>query len=343
MSYVLTVLGPIAPDELGITLPHEHLISDVSSYFPEPDSALRRELRERKVEMSLLGALRRDPHLVKDNVRLDDVDTIVDELSDFKRAGGSTIVELTSIGLGRDVQGLRASSAATGIHVVAGTSFYEHRMHPYSLRGKKVEEIADIFVCEIHEGIDGTGIRAGIIGEVGVSSPIHPDEEKVLQAAASAHVATGAAINVHHSFGREALASIEILVRAGVRSERVILSHIDGRCSDPDYQMAVAESGAYIEFDGFGIEWYVDNLGEAPPRDTERITALLRLIEAGFLDRILISQDVFTKSQLKRYGGWGYDHILVNVVPMMHRAGLTDGQIHRIMVDNPSRVLALSQ
>ena len=336
----ITVNGPVDPADLGITLPHEHLIVDVSDYPPGPDSAVARALARRPVDITVLGALKRNPHAVRDNLRLDDVELMIREASQFKRAGGKTIVEMTPIGIGRDARALRAISVETGLNVIMGTAYYDKAVQPPCLAEMGVQEISDVFVREIVDGIDDTGIRAGIIGEIGLSSPIDPSEETVLKGAAQAHKETGAAITVHLFFGKEGERALRILKNQGVNLERVVLCHLDGRL-DLDYHKAVADSGAFVEFDGFGIEWYTDQWDVYPPRDTERIAALVRLLDAGYVDQVLLSQDVFAKTQLRRYGGWGYDHILTNLVPMFKRAGITEAQITTMMVHNPARLLTV--
>jgi phosphotriesterase-related protein len=339
-AHVVTVMGPIAPSAMGVTLPHEHLISDVSNYPPEPDSAVARALSRRPVDITLLGALKRNPHAVRDNLRLDDVELAIREASCFKRAGGNTIVEVTPIGVGRDARALRAISAATGLNVVMGTAYYDKVLQPPVVAQMSQGDIADVFVGELAEGVDGTGIRAGIIGELGLSSPIHPEEEKVLRAAACAQKETGAAISVHLFFGREGKDALRILREEAADLERVIMCHVDNRL-ELDYHKALADSGATLEFDGFGIEWYTDQWDVYPPRDTERIATLARLLDAGYVSQLLLSQDIFTKMQLRQYGGWGYDHILTNVVPMFKRAGISETQVQVMMVHNPARLLAI--
>jgi phosphotriesterase-related protein len=340
--HIMTVLGPIPPEQLGTTLPHEHLIFDGSSRpdLPAPDSALARTILEGPVDINVLGLLRRNAFAVRDNLRLNDLDLMIREVRDFKRAGGNSLVELTPIGVGRDAKALRAVAVETGLNIIASTAYYTRILHPPHLADATLEEIAQTFVRELTTGIDQTGIRAGIIGEIGLSSPIDPIEEKVLRAAGRAHSETGAAINLHLSWGLEALPALAILKEMGVAPSRVALSHMDSQL-DSSYHMAIADTGAFVEFDCFGIEWHFDRTDTYAPWDPERVQLLVRMVEAGYAGQMLLSHDIFTKMQLKRYGGWGYDHLLLNLCPRFRKAGITDEQIHTMMVENPRKLLTI--
>jgi phosphotriesterase-related protein len=339
--HIMTVRGAIAPEALGITLPHEHLIIDTSGRpdLPRPATEAERALSEGDVNITVLGLLRRKAHAVRDNLRLNNVSLMIDEVRDFQQAGGQSLVDLTPIGVGRNPMGLRTIAEETGLNIIAGTAYYTHLMHPPELEAASESAIADRFIRELTVGMDATDIRAGIIGEIGLSSPIAPAEERVLRAAACAQQATGAAINVHLSWGKEGLTALGILQAAGADLEHVALSHLDSWL-DFDYHRSLADTGAFVEFDCFGIEWHFDQPGMYAPWDPERVTALSRLVAAGYAKQLLISHDTFTKIQLKRYGGWGYAHILTNLRSHFRWAGISDAQIRTIMVQNPKRLLA---
>ena len=181
-----------------------------------------------------------------------------------------------------------------------------------------------------------------MIGEIGTSVQVLPNEEKVLRAAARAHLATGAAVNVHLEVGgREGHRVLDILAEEGMALDRVILSHLDQTLSDPDYHRTLMDRGDYIEYDTFGSEFYYDQWHTQERRDTERVAAVAALVRDGYAERLLLSHDVWLKMLLTAYGGYGYDHLLVNVVPMLHRAGVTEAHLHTMMVENPARVLVL--
>ena len=339
-TQVTTVLGPIAANDLGITLPHEHLVFDFSCWYEEPPEASRKAITQARVELSNLGEIRRDPLLCRDNCLQFDVDVAIDELLHYKRAGGASLFELTCLGSARDPVALAAIARQTGINVVMGAGYYVAQSHPREMDGRSVEQITEEIVEDLLRGVGGTGIKAGIIGELGTSAPITPNEEKVLRAGGRAHRRTGVPINVHvFPWGREALRVLDVLAEEGVNLNQVAISHANPSLYDLDYQEAVIRRGAYVEYDFFGQEIFTfDSWVLHHPKDTESVAAITRLIERGHLERLLLSQDVYTKTQLTRYGGWGYAHLLRNVEPYFRRAGVSPEQLHLMMVENPKRL-----
>jgi phosphotriesterase-related protein len=196
-------------------------------------------------------------------------------------------------------------------------------------------------IADITDGVQPSGIKAGIIGEIGTSATMTRTEEKVLRAAARASQETGVSMVIHvDTRGNEACHIVDVLESERARLDRAVLSHQDV-VIDTAMQIDLARKGAYIAYDTFGQDCYIESWvgGQQFPSDTQRIQALQELIAAGCLERLLISQDVCMKTHLHRYGRWGYDHILVNVLPMMRKAGLSEAQIHTLLVDNPRRVL----
>ncbi len=131
-----------------------------------------------------LAWVRFHPCLNEDNLRLDDEEMMVEESSRFKNAEGRTIVDATSIGIGRNPEALKRISTRTGLNIIVGSGYYVSTTHPRSMGSKSVDEIKNEIVKDIQEGIDGSGIRAGLIGEIGTTFPWGTNEEKSLQAAA---------------------------------------------------------------------------------------------------------------------------------------------------------------
>jgi phosphotriesterase-related protein len=207
---------------------------------------------------------------------------------------------------------------------------------------RSIDSLAAELIRALRQGIEGTEIRAGIIGEIGTSAPVGPNEAKVVRAAARAHQATGAAVNIHLEVGgQEGHTVLDLLAEEGMPLDRVVLSHLDQTLADPAYHRSLMDRGAYIEYDTFGSEFYYDQWATQERRDTERVAAIAGLVAAGYAERLLLSHDIWLKMLLKAYGGWGYDHLLVNVVPQLLRAGLSEDQLQTMMVANPARVLAL--
>lgn len=340
MADVMTVLGPVAPEQLGITLPHEHLLLDLSCLWRQPRDAARAFLVDAPLTPATRSLLLSDPYHSRANMLLDDLEMVTSEVARFAALGGRSIVDLSTRSIGPYPQQLAEIARRSGLHIIAGTGVYVQPAHPAWVAEATVAELAARMVAELRDGFAGSGVRAGIIGEIGTRSPIHPDEEKALRAAAQAHHATGVAINVHLSiFAREGHRVLDILLhQEHVAPNRVALSHLD-ELPDPQYHRSLAERGVYVEFDCFGSECYFDEDGQREPCDAERVEALLRLCDAGYTNQLLISQDVCTKMQWRHYGGMGYDHILRTIVPRLRRRGLDDATLSQIMVANPRRLL----
>jgi phosphotriesterase-related protein len=342
---VQTVRGSLAPSELGITLSHEHLLFDLTCYMSGTvEEATRKRLAELPVRIENLGEIRLDILSSRDNLLQLDVGLAIEELMYFKMAGGKTIVDCTTLGLARDVRAVRAISEATGVNIIAGSGYYVGASHPKNMDEKTVDEISQQMIQEITVGVGDTGIKCGILGEIGTSWPMTKNEEKVLRAAGRAAHKTGAPVNVHvWPFNRYHHQVLDILNEEGANLERVVLSHIDEGMFDTEYPVSLLKRGCYVEFDTFGAELYFGASGQRDPSDAERVQKVSELVKLGYASNVLISHDVCYKIMLKRFGGYGYDHLLKDVVPMFRRAGVSDDQIRTIMVENSARLLPFSQ
>ena len=289
-----------------------------------------------------LGILSRDCYALKDNLVLDDEALAIKELCFYKNAGGNTIVDASLPGIGRNPEGLKRISKATGLNIIMGTGFYVGETHPEELDYMTEDEIDQLMVDELEQGING--ICAGYIGEIGISEIFDDKERRVLRAAAFAHKKTGAAINVHiNPWTVNGIEAADILLNAGVRPEKICISHVDVENRE-DYILELLKKGVYIEFDNFSKEYYirreVRNSGYGNfVHDTERVALVKKLINMGYLERILLTCDLCLKNLLHHYGGWGYDHVLTNIVPMMEDEGITIEQIKTMLVDNPANWL----
>lgn len=338
-----TVLGPVDCSSLGITSCHEHILWDLSAIFREPDAARERGLAHQSVGLANLYWIRANPHSNVDNLVQTDEQLAVKELLHFKYAGGNTIVELTQNGMSRDPLGLVRIARATGLNIVMGSGYYIDRSHPQDMDSRTVEDIAQEIVNDIIAGVGATGIRSGVIGEIGCSAPLTNNERKVLRAGALAQQRTGAPMNVHPSMSDElVLENIKILKDAGADLTRVAISHVDGF----EYRLAtrrkILEAGCYVSYDGFGqLVYHFRVMGRVlnGHSDIQRIDEIVRMIEEGYIKRILIAQDYCFKSCLAAYGGYGYAHILTNLVPFMRIKGMTDEQIHTLLVENAKNFL----
>jgi len=349
----MTVLGPVPAGELGITLPHEHILCDLTCLCPEPADEEARSFAERPIDITMLGAIRRDSLLNRPNCRLDDLELAVDELVAFRELGGRTVVELTLPDIARDPLGLLRASKATGLNIICGCGHYLHFIHPAQVADKTEEEIAERLIEELTDGIAETGIRPGIIGEIGTGEPIHPREETMLRAAARAQQKTGRAITVHTNLGsRNGLEVLRVLDEAGADLSRVVMGHVDFAFGHLDadfdeavaYHLALAKHGCFVEYDTVGADTYFRSVAGAPAfwcaSDKERAAGVARLFEAGYGEQVLLSHDVCLKHHLRRYGGFGYGHILREFQTNLRDAGLGQADIEQILIANPRRMLA---
>ena len=333
---VKTVCGELGRDQLGTVTTHEHVLLDLTGFYQELPVPGIEDPATQKVEMWNLGILSRDCYALRDNLLLVD-----EELARFRDAGGDTVVDASLPGIGRDPEALRRISEKTGLNIIMGTGFYVGDTHPKELASMSDREVADLMVKELTEGVDGTGICAGYIGEIGISEIFDDKERKVLRAAALAQLDTGVAINVHiNPWTTNGIEAADILLDAGVAPDRICISHIDVENRE-DYVWALLKKGVYVEFDNFGKEYYirreVRNSGYGCfVHDTDRVTFLKKMIDDGYLHQVLLSCDLCLKNLMHKYGGWGYDHVLTNIVPMMEDEGITAEQIRTLLVENPA-------
>ena len=346
---VQTVLGIIDADSLGVTLPHEHLLIDMTARFVEPSEASEKRLAHQPVSLENLSWIQLHYLNHADDLKLADEKLAIKEVLLYKWAGGDTIVELTSIGIARDPLGLARIARATGLNVIMGAGYHLGLTHPPELATKTEEEITEEIVRDIMVGVGDTGVRAGIIGEIGCSIPLEDSERKVLRASAAAQQRTGAALNIHPSKRDDlVLEIIKILGDAGADLSRTVISHIGLFCFSQATLRKIADAGCYLEYDAFGHAIVLRSSAWSEGRlldlrsEADCIDEIKCLIDEGYLNHILISQDVCVKHNYVTYGGSGYAHILRNVVPWMRLGGISDEQIHTMMVESPKRVLSFA-
>ncbi len=341
---IQTVLGPVQRSELGPTTTHEHIYSDFSFMLRPARDTPCQELADAPITPGNLGWIRRNYYSNRSNLQLTNLESIIREVRAYGKVHGGAIVDATTDGIGRRPDALARISAETGVHIVMGAGFYVDAVHPADMDERSVGDLAEEIASDIAEGVGGTVIRAGIIGEVGCSWPLTQNERKSLAAAAIAQRETGAAILVHP--GRHPVAPAEILQlleSGGADISRVIMGHLDRTVFELGALLSIAGSGCYLEWDLFGNEGPYYPLAEIDlPSDARRLDLIRGVADAGYVDRVVIGQDIFTKHRLREYGGHGYGHILENVVPRMRRKGFSEDEIRAITVDNPAAILALA-
>ena len=318
---VMTVTGPVDVDDLGLTLMHEHIFLDL--------------MRDAWVFTNILN----DPELA-------DL-----ELDLLRKAGGVTLVDLTSKGLreydnpllfDQDLSRLphplavRRAAERSGLNIILGAGWYHENYYQPRLWKMTTDEIAEEMIREIREGMDGTNVRAGIIGEIGAQyNRLSAIEERVLRAAARAQIETRVGLTTHTTRGIGGLEQLDILEQEGVDLRRVVVAHSGGQ-PYPEYHARIARRGAHVSFDRMG------SLPEMSGFHRNRILSNIRkLIDDGHLEKIVLSHDVCYADDLTVYGGFGYAWLLVEGQEMLEREiGLTEDQWQQIMVETPKRILA---
>lgn len=308
MPMIQTVQGPIEAAELGVCYGHEHLLSAPP-----------------------------DPFLDEMDFVLDDEDAAALEMRSFRRAGGSAVVEMTTPDYGRDVAGLRRVSERTGVHIVCAAGYNKDPFSAPFVNGVSVEELTERFVREIVEGIDDTGIRAGLVKASSTLDEISPVAEKVFRAAAATHLRTGAPVSTHTEAGTMALEQVRLLESAGVDPRRVVIGHMD-RKLDLSYHLEVASTGVFLGYDQISkVQYYLDR---------ERAEAIAHLVDAGYGRQILLGGDLARRSYWPAWGhaeGPGFAYILKGFVPRLREIGVSDAAVDDLLTNNPARAFAFSE
>ncbi|HEY8472617.1 MAG TPA: hypothetical protein VIL37_08270 [Natronosporangium sp.] len=311
---IITVLGEVAPDTLGPTDCHEHLL--------------------------IRGGL---PIVLEPDFRLDSVDIAVAEVTEFGAAGGAAIVDCMPLGVGRDARGLVEIAERTGVTIIATTGFHKDRYYAadHWVRDYDVDLIADLLVAEYTDGMEVSGYggprvrripaRPGAI-KVATSAPEPtPTERKLVAAAGQAHLRTGLPVLTHTDDARSAEYQLAILTELGVEPSAVVFGHMDRHAGVAELA-AVCRTGATV-----CLDW----LGRPDRRPDAYVADLVAGVAGeGLLDRVVLGQDLARRHYWRAYGGGPGLANLVDAFPRLLRAaGLTDADVHRVLVDNPRRVL----
>jgi phosphotriesterase-related protein len=356
---VLTVSGPIDPSAMGVTLTHEHLFCDLRrTHLPHRrwvvrDDRLVAEVGsedfpstelltwEAKLDLSNLHVARQ-MGAVADNYVLADEAVATNEVRAFKSAGGGTIVDVTSIGMKRDPRALRRVADATGVNIIQGTGWYQRVYHPDDASEVSVEALTDTIVGDVtrgvHDGLEQTDLRSGVIGEIGINGgPLITNERKSMRAAARASRITGAPVLIHlGGVGAEKHEMLDIIADEGVDLAHVIQGHSDD-IADTALLRELLDRGVTVAFDCIGAD------RDAANRTTERVArAIPGLVADGYGDRIVLSHDVCWKVHLKAYGGTGFTYINDEFLPYLRTFGVSDDAIAGIMVRNPARAVTFT-
>ncbi len=338
---VTTVRGDISPDQLGKTLVHEHLLWDASMWGHRLPAELgERQRFQQPVQMGNRGHVVYHNFNYPDNLIQMDTGIAIEEAMKFRLAGGSTICDVSNTGIGRDPAPLHAIAVATGLHIVMGAGRYVESSWEKPDTKKSIAELKREMVSEFRDGVGPQRLKPGVLGEIGISSIQSQLEMQNLAASGMAQKELGCPLLIHTPiWEKNGNRILDVLREAGADTAKVALSHLDPTMEDYDYADSLARRGAYIVFDQFGME-VMTHEGVFLPSDGMRIRTIVEQIRRGNLQRILLSHDVAFKICLTRWGGFGYAHILENIVPRLMQAGISEEQIEVMLVENPKTFLA---
>jgi len=266
---------------------------------------------------------------------LNDKQLALRELSAFESIGGAVIIDITPPDLGRQPQLLADLSEQTPLGIIMATGWYRKAFYPPYIDELSSKSLAEIMITELQEGVlleDGRRLKAGIIGEIGVDrDSVSALEERVLRASAIASIETGAPISTHSSMYPVGLKQFAILQEYNIDSQKVIIGHADTYLDD-DYHAAIVDAGCYIQFDTIGRHHM--------NADEDRVSAILKLVKHGYEDQILLSTDRCFRSDLKTFGGLGYDYLFTTFKGLLLEAGLAESTFEKITRINPLRALS---
>ncbi len=300
MNSINTALGLVNPDNLGITLYHEHL-----AMTPGPATEFASSI-------------------------FDDTDKILTEVNEFKDEGGGTFVEMSPLNFGRNVKAYQEISKKSGVNVICCTGFHRKKFLPDWIESISAQEIENRLIREITEGMDDTDVKAGVI-KIGTSlNEILPIEKRVIEIVAEVHQATGVPISSHCEKGSMALEQGAILEKSHVSPDRVLLGHVDIP-NDLDYLLEICKCGFNVGIDHVGRD-LVNN-------DQRKIDLIKALIEKGFIAQIFISGDMGKKEYLRVYGGNpGFRYIVREFKASLLKNGISEKQYNQILIENPKRL-----
>jgi predicted metal-dependent phosphotriesterase family hydrolase len=316
---IQTVTGLVHAGDLGFTLPHEHISASLWDYEAIVAVASAAEG---------YGAL-----------PLTD-EELAGEVAAFQAVGGRTIVDVSLPAIGRDPERLLRVTQSTGIQVVMGCGWYRQPFYPPEdlVDRRSADQLADVLIDEIRNGVGQSQVRPGVIGEIGANNSwVTAQEERVHRAAARASLTTGLSITTHSNWSPVGDAQLRIFREEGVDPHRVIIGHCDS-WPHLDYYRGLIDQGVYVQFDGLG-QWVINKTNRYEDRIVDLIVAL---IYDGLAERLLLSSDCFAAPQFRAYGGNGWAYIGDSVIPTLSARGIDRDVVTTITERNPARVLSLA-
>lgn len=329
-SHVESVCGPVAIDSLGFTLTHEHLWCDTRRIYYK--SYGKEKMSDEKITRGNRCRVMKDLNSIvfgyKDNVVFDCVNDMVDELRDYRNCGGNTIFEVSTIDLGRDPIKLRELSQKSGVNIIMGGTYYYYPSIDEATRElidqEKTGMLADLMIREFYDGVGNTGIKPGVLGELGLQYQKKTDDI-LLHAAIIAQRETDAPLIVHYA----PYEILDIAEKEGANLNKIVMGH----WSMENKVEEAVKRGAWVSFDQFGMN-FPGIIG-----DEQRINDVITVFEHGWERQLLLSQDIAWKVRLKKYGGEGFGDLIVNILPKLRARGLTESQLHLLFCENPQSLL----
>ncbi|UJF17032.1 phosphotriesterase-related protein [Vibrio sp. SS-MA-C1-2] len=286
-------------DQAGYTYCHEHLYIDLSSQKQDEDC------------------------------KLDQFENIRNELDFLHSLGVRNIIEVTNHFMGRNPHFIEDLIKETNINIISSTGFYIEGFFPQSLDAMSSVDIANVMMEEINVGIGGSSLKAEVIGEIGSSLNHFSDlEKKVFEGAAIAQRETGCPISTHTSLSTMGRQQVELLAKNRVDLTRVSIGHCDLK-DDFDQLLWLLDQGCKIQFDTIGKNSYYP--------DEKRIQSIIKLVERGYINQIMLSMDITRRSHLLANGGKGFSYLMTDFIPKLRQAGLNQKQIEIIMQENPNQ------
>ena len=261
-----------------------------------------------------------------DDCRLDCKDETIEEFKELYKNGVRNVTEVTNIGMGRDINYIREVSEKSGINVICATGFYKEPFYPEFVYEKNEKALSEIMKKEILEGIDETGTKARIIGEIGSSKDkITETEQKVFKSAIIAHLETGIPINTHTSLGTMRHEQVKLFKEYKVNLDKIVIGHVD-LSGNTEYILKMLYDGVYVEFDTIGKNNYL--------LDDIRVEMLKEIEKRELIDRVFLSMDITRKSNMKYNGGIGYNYIFEVFLPKLKEAGIKESSIEKMLKTN---------
>ncbi len=359
----MTVLGSIAPQDLGLTSMHEHILYDGSVYrkrfldlLPPQDRLPVKE--DDPVTLENIYHHRQNFILSWDGVSMREEDVMMGELTDFKKSGGSAMIEVSVPGLRSDLPAIKRLSQNSGVHVIATTGLYSEDSWPDRFKSMSIKDYEQYLNKEIAVGIENTDIKAGHI-KVAIEDGPTEQGEKLLKAAAHVSNETGLPLSIHHGVMMtldQVRKIVSIVLAEGTNPGRTIMCHMQNSIAcmdlkklvqDPesrqltlDFNKEIMDKGFIAGHDCFGHDYKLTMLGFLGTPEWQNLAAIYELCQQGYAGRIVLATDTYLKILTRRYGGGGFSHLTTSVLPLLKEVGVSEKHIEEMTVKNPARILS---